>query len=178
MLCRLDTALVAKIFPAIKGVYSHLSEDHSQSRVLLTLLQFFINYSKAMHFKEIPIWHHLWTGCFPSPEYEGLFPQVSRLQGCYPSPKAEGVFPKFHVWRGVSQVWKNVSQVWRSVSQVPSLMVVYILKCKANCHQVITNLYSFFIKCLPWVVSEISIFSITIWKNIWLKYSWDIRNFN
>ncbi|XP_033629928.1 AP-5 complex subunit zeta-1-like [Asterias rubens] len=58
VLCSLDSALVAKIFPAIKGLYSHLSEDYLYPRVLLTLLQFFIHHIEMVVYEPMPAFEH------------------------------------------------------------------------------------------------------------------------
>ncbi|XP_038068818.1 AP-5 complex subunit zeta-1-like [Patiria miniata] len=58
VLCSLNSFLVAKIFPAIKGVYNRLSEDNSQPRVLLVLLQFFFHHSEMVVYEPIPAYEH------------------------------------------------------------------------------------------------------------------------
>ncbi|XP_022102411.1 AP-5 complex subunit zeta-1-like [Acanthaster planci] len=58
VLCSLNHFLVAKIFPAIKGVYNHLSGENSQPRVLLPLLQFFIHHSEMVVYNPIPAYEH------------------------------------------------------------------------------------------------------------------------
>ena len=48
VLCTIDSALVPKLFPSIKRVCTRITEESaSQPRVMLSLLQFFINHSKS-----------------------------------------------------------------------------------------------------------------------------------
>ncbi|XP_071943809.1 AP-5 complex subunit zeta-1-like [Antedon mediterranea] len=48
VVCKLDSSLIPKLFPALKRVYSRMSEDIGQSRVLCTIVQFYLNHCDAV----------------------------------------------------------------------------------------------------------------------------------
>ncbi|XP_033755638.1 AP-5 complex subunit zeta-1-like [Pecten maximus] len=48
LVCKIDTGQISKVFQEIRRLYNRLSQDWSKSRLLLPILQFYMNHSKAV----------------------------------------------------------------------------------------------------------------------------------
>ncbi|XP_069123668.1 AP-5 complex subunit zeta-1-like isoform X2 [Argopecten irradians] len=48
LVCKIDTGQISKVFQEIRRLYNRLSQDFSKSRLLLPILQFYMNHSKAV----------------------------------------------------------------------------------------------------------------------------------
>ncbi|XP_033108449.1 AP-5 complex subunit zeta-1-like isoform X2 [Anneissia japonica] len=48
VVCKLDSSMIPKLFPALKRVYARISDDIGQPRVLCTIVQFYLNHCDAV----------------------------------------------------------------------------------------------------------------------------------